>query len=198
MYAPCTDASSRSLARTHVVCARLLVRVGGTCILHALLVRYPHTAYPLVPRVNGSLPRLCSDLLRRSTPLRTTSRFPLSPSVVPSLILRWCPPSSSLSTCTMLRLTRSVRSFVPSFVRVTLAESTPAFRRLQCARQLLFSRPSPSLFPFALPYPPPPATGTPAPPLLSFPRLSFLLPRPNPDAFPRLTGIFGATPFDYR
>jgi len=105
----------------------------------------PRTAYPLVPRVNGSLPRLlCSDLLRRSTLLRTPLS-PLFPSFLarppPPLISTRCPPLRLLSYVLYNALLHLVRLFFPSFVRVTLAESSPAFRRLQCATAPLFSSP---------------------------------------------------------
>jgi len=121
------------------------------CSLHALLAR---SAYPLVPRVNGSLPRLCSDLLRilYSASFGLPSLF--APSC-PSSLLSSSPPCPFFVFC-LLRTTICLTSFVRSFV-LLLAESIPAFRRLQCAIAPLFSSPSPSPFPFALPFPPPPA-----------------------------------------
>lgn len=148
-----------------------------------MLFLYPHTAYPLVPRVNGSLPRLCSDLLRRSTPLRTTSRkFPLAG---PLPHLRRCPPSSSLSLHVYnasphsARSIRSfarffVRPFVRSFVRSCYSrrEHPGVSETSMRATAPLFSSLSVSLFPFALPYPPPThSPGHPRAPLFSAARV---------------------------
>lgn len=152
---------ARGRSHVHTWCARacsyvLVVRVSCMLFLSGTRTRLTPSFHGSMARCLGFAPIYSGALLRFVQP-------PVSPCPLRRSFphLRWCPPSSSLSTCTILCLTRSVRSFVPSFVRVTLAESTPAFRRLQCARQLLFSRPSPSLFPFALPYPPPPAPGHP-------------------------------------
>lgn len=126
----------------------------------------------LTPSFYGSmarLPRFRSDLLRCSLPC-------------PSPIISSFPPRVHLHLPSAHGASpRLVRLFVPSFVRVTLAESTPARRFGDFnARQLLFSYLSislsftplsfpPPLFPFTLPFPPPPRRDTRA--LLSFPRL---------------------------
>lgn len=98
------------------------------------------TPRSLPPRFHGSMARtLRSDLLRRSTPLRTASRS-----------LRPRPRRSSplpVSTSSLLRVIQclaSLGSFVLSFVRSCYSlrrESSPVFRRLQCATAPLFSSP---------------------------------------------------------
>lgn len=163
------------------------------CTLHALLVQYPSR---LTPSFHGSMARCldCSDLLRRSTPLRTASRS-LRPSPVRPLL------SSPLGvhlfvfsfTCyTMPCLTWFVCSFLRSFV-LLLPRAARCFGDFN-ARQLLFSRLlSPSL---SVSF----RSSVPAPTRVRIPARSSLfrgsVPSPfQSGAFPRLTGIFGAAPF---
>lgn len=136
---------------------------------YALLARHPHTAYPLVPRVNGSL----VSVSLRSTPVQPpvpfADQFALSPS--PSGV-------STFSPRTMLHLTSFVCSFLRSFVlllprapwcgvsETSMRDSSSFLISLSHSLPLSFS---PSLFPFTLPFPPPPRRDTRA--LLSFPRL---------------------------
>lgn len=186
----------RTCIRTIHTCTRTYVRTYVYSAWSSCPV--PRTAYPLVPRVNGSLPRLLrSDLLRRSTPLRTASAFPSLPSPPPLSAPHGVHLFVFSFTCYIMpRLTWFVCSFLRSFV-LLLPWAARRFGDFN-ARQLLFSRLlSPSLsdsFP-ALPFLPPPAPGYPRAPLFS------AAPSPSPfrsGAFPRLTGIFGATPFDCR
>lgn len=113
------------------------------CTLHALLVRYPAR---LIPSFHGSMARCldCSVPIYSGALLRFV-RPPLFLSFLarpsPPLISTRCPPLRLLSYVLYNALPHLVRLFFPSFVRVTLAESSPAFRRLQCATAPLFSSP---------------------------------------------------------
>lgn len=108
------------------------------CTLHALLVQYPAR---LTPSFHGSMAR-CLDC---SVPIYSASySLPFPSSLArppPPLISTRCPPLRLLFYVLYNALPHLVRLFFPSFVRVTLAESNPVFRRLQCATAPLFSSP---------------------------------------------------------
>lgn len=145
---------------------------------YALLVRHPHTAYPLVLRVNG----LAASVSLRSTPVQPP--VPIADHFVLSSSL--CPPSSSIRA----RCFASLGSFVRSFVRSCYScreHPGAAFRRLQCATASLFlslylTLFHSSLFPstsvsFHPSVPAPTASGYPRAPLFSAAR-PFLVPNP--------------------
>lgn len=146
---------------------------------YALLVRHPHTAYPLVPRVNG----LAASVSLRSTPVQPP--VPFADHFVLSFSL--CPPSSSLR----VRCFASLGSFVRSFVRSCYScreHPDAAFRRLQCATAPLFLSLYLTLFhslalflytsvSFHPSVPAPTASGHPRAPLFSAAR-PFLVPNP--------------------
>lgn len=168
------------------------IRTYVSTYVHALLVRYPAR---LTPSFHGSMAR-CLDC---STPIYSASYSLLFPSSLarpppPSISAR-CPPLRLLSYVLYNASPHLVRLFFPSFVRVTLAESSPAFRRLQCATAPLFSSPLSVPIRFLSLFRSRPHQDTRA--LSSLFRGS--VPSPfQSGAFPRLTGIFGATPFGYR
>lgn len=121
MYAACTDVRlDGTYVYTYVRKCTYVYSACSSCPV-------PRAAYPLVPRVNGSLARLLrSDLLRRSTPLRTASRsLRPSPAHPHPLIFIQCPPLRLLSYMLHNASPHLVRLFFPSFVRVTLVESKP-------------------------------------------------------------------------
>lgn len=191
---------SRALARFTYVCAHLddtyvytYVSTYSACSSCPV----PRTAYP--PRSTGQW-LAASTAPFRSTPLRTASRSlrpsPLAPPP-PPLISTRCPSLRLLFYVLYNALPHLVRLFFPSFVRVTLAESSPVFRRLQCATAPLFSRLlSPSLsVSFRSSVPAPTRAGIPARSSLFRGSVPSLF---QSGAFPRLTGIFGAAPFGYR
>lgn len=142
----------------------------------------PRTAYPLVPWVNGSLPRLLrSDLLRRSTPLRTASRS-LRSSPAPSSHLHSVSTSSS-SLLRVIQCLASLGSFVLSFVRSCYScREQPGVSEtsMRDSSSFLVSSLRPYPFPFALPFPPPPTLGYPRAPLFS---AAPSLPLSNPARF---------------
>lgn len=188
----------RTYAWTVHTCTRTYVSVR-MCTLHALLVRYPAR---LTPSFHGSMARW----LDCSAPIYSGALLRFVQPPVPFVLRLPTPTLSSSSsvhlfvfslTCyTMPRLTWFVCSFLRSFV-LLLSRASPAFRRLQCATAPLFSSPlSPSLsVSFRSSVPAPTRARTPA-------RSSLFrgsVPSPfQSGAFPRLTGIFGATPFGYR
>jgi len=133
MYATCTNAHlDATYAYTYVrksVCVSCMLFLSST----------PH----------GLSPRSTGQWLAASTaPFRSTPALYSASYSPPSVPLPARPLLSSPLECPPLRLLsymlynaspHSVRLFFPSFVRVTLAEGSPAFRRLQCATAPLFS-----------------------------------------------------------
>lgn len=111
------------------------------CTLHALLVQYPAL---LTPSFHGSMARCleCSAPISRAIFRFVQSPVPFVPrSPVLSSHLHPVSTSSLLFYVLYNASPHLIRLFFPSFVRVTLAESSPAFRRLQCATAPLFSSP---------------------------------------------------------
>lgn len=164
------------------------------CTLHALLVRYPAR---LILSFHGSMAR-CLDC---SVPIYSASYSPSVPFVprqpAPSSHLHSVSTSSS-SLLRVIQCLASLGSFVLSFVR-SCYSCPRAARRFGDfnARQLLFSRLlSPSL---SVSF----RSSVPAPTRVRTPARSSLFRGSVPSSFqsgtfPRLTGIFGATPFGYR
>lgn len=112
-----------SVISVHVLYIRVhLTRMDTVRVLVLYILAWipsVSTAYPLVPRVNASI---CFAPLCFVPPLFLHPLYP--------------PPQSIVSSSTYDAL---VVTFVRSFVRVTLGESTLPFRRLQCATVPLFS-----------------------------------------------------------
>lgn len=175
MYVACTDARlDGTYVYTYVltyVCVLCMLFLSGT------------------PR--GLPPRSTGQWLAGSTaPLRSTPALYSALRSLPfpssfashSLIFTRCPPL--LSYMLYNASPHLIRLFFPSFVRVTLAVSSPAFRRLQCATAPLFSSPLsvPIRFLSLFRSRPHPRQDTRA--LLSFPRL-----RPFPVPIRRVSTV---------
>lgn len=188
LYAACTDAHlDATYVYTYVrkyVCVLCMLFLSGT----------PHG---LSSRSTGQW-LAASTALFRSTPLRTAPPVPFVPrQPAPSSHLRSVSTSSS-SLLRVIQCLASLGSFVLSFVR-SCYSCPRAARRFGDfnARQLLFSRLlSPSL---SVSF----RSSVPAPTRVRTPARSSLFRGSVPSSFqsgtfPRLTGIFGATPFGYR
>lgn len=173
LYAACTDAHlDATYVYTYVrkyVCVLCMLFLSGT----------PHG---LSSRSTGQW-LAASTALFRSTPLRTAPLFPSSLArPPPPLISTRCPPLRLLSYVLYNASPHLVRLFFPSFVRVTLAREQPGVSEtsMRDSSSFLVSSLRPYPFPFALPFPPPLASGHPRAPLFS---AAPSLPRSNPTRF---------------
>jgi len=184
-YAACMDA--------HLDDTYIHIRM---CTLPALLVQYPAL---LTPSFHGSMARCleCSAPISGAILRFVQSPVPFVPRS-PVLSSHLHPVStSSSSLLRVIQCFASLDSFVLSFVHSCYScREQPGVSEtsMRDSSSFLVSSLRPYPFPFALPFPPPPAPG--------YPRTSLFrgsVPSPfQSGAFPRLTGIFGVTPFGYR
>jgi len=192
MYTACTNAHlDATYVYTYVrkyVCVSCMLFLSST----------PH----------GLSPRSTGQWLAASTaPFRSTpALYSASYSSPPRSLASSPPPhvstrvsTSSSSLLHVIQCLASLGSFVLSFVRSCYScRGQPGVSEtsMRDSSSFLVSSLRSYPFPFALPFPPPLASGHPRAPLFS---AAPSLPRPfQSGTFPRLTGIFGATPFGYR
>jgi len=184
---------ARARARARYICTRLVRTRARMYIRGIVRVQPARSSCPfgLPPRSTGQW--LAASALLRSTP-DSLLRFVRSPVLsLPLARPRSHPhllPVHFSSSALCVRPFASLRSFVRSFVRVTLGREHPGVSEtsMRDSSSFLVSLSVPVSFRSSVP--------APTRSLLSFPRL---VPSPfQSGAFPRLTGIFGATPFRYR